>query len=189
MKNKVNIAPELASILLIPYIKDLVERCINIGFELEDIIETLRQTVDSIVMLMSPAPALRDIDYEKFIELERFLEKLIEVASDRDEIERTHAARLEAVSPPLNDDSSSSPTSLKRAADGDAQQRNPQEDERNLRPIVVDGSDVGFCESSQTFELSRIKAVVDYFEKRRHRIFVILPQWRKDQILSLPNNR
>lgn len=38
--------------------------------------------------------------------------------------------------------------------------------------------------NKQIFLISRVKQVVEYFEKRQHRIFVILSQSRKDQIIS-----
>lgn len=154
---------------------------------------------------------LHDIEYEKLIDGERFLERLIEQAGEREETERAKstaaaaaAALRDGISPPpglaaFDVDLNASPRTrrkqllqqqqLQQQQGVNSSSAIAQEDERNLRPIVVDGSDVGFCESTQTFELSRIRAVVDYFEKRRHKIFVILPQWRKDQILASPNVR
>lgn len=150
---------------------------------------------------------LHDIEYEKLIDGERFLERLIEQAGEREETERAKstaaaaaAALRDGISPPpglaaFDVDLNASPRTRRKQLlqqqqlGANSSSAIAQEDERNLRPIVVDGSDVGFCESTQTFELSRIRAVVDYFEKRRHKIFVILPQWRKDQILASPNVR
>ncbi len=60
-------------------------------------------------------------------------------------------------------------------------------DKSNLRPIIIDGNDVGTSTHSmnkQIFAFSRIKKVVDYFEKRQHQIYVLLPMWRKEQIMS-----
>jgi len=61
-------------------------------------------------------------------------------------------------------------------------------DKSNLRPIIVDSNDVALSSHSnkQVFLFSRIKQVVDYFEKRNHQIYVILSSWRKEQIMSSP---
>jgi hypothetical protein len=59
-------------------------------------------------------------------------------------------------------------------------------DKSNLRPIIVDSNDVALSSHSnkQVFMFSRIKQVVDYFEKRNHQIYVILSSWRKEQIMA-----
>jgi len=61
-------------------------------------------------------------------------------------------------------------------------------DKSNLRPIIVDSNDVALSSHSnkQVFLFSRIKQVVDYFEKRNHQIYVILSSWRKEQIMTSP---
>lgn len=61
-------------------------------------------------------------------------------------------------------------------------------DKSNLRPIIVDSNDVALSSHSnkQVFLFSRIKQVVDYFEKRNHQIYVILSSWRKEQIMASP---
>ena len=56
-------------------------------------------------------------------------------------------------------------------------------DKSNLRPIIIDGNDVGLS-NKQVFAFSRIKKVCDYFEKRNHQIYVLLPNWRKEQIMQ-----
>ncbi len=55
-----------------------------------------------------------------------------------------------------------------------------------LRPIIVDCKDVAFSDHSnkQNFLLSRIKKVVDYFEKRNHQIYLIISQSRREQIIG-----
>lgn len=59
-------------------------------------------------------------------------------------------------------------------------------DPSNLRPIIVDCKDVALSDhaNKQIFLISRVKQVVEYFEKKQHRIYVILSQSRKDQITS-----
>ena len=57
-------------------------------------------------------------------------------------------------------------------------------DKDNLRPIIVDGNDVGSSVNKQFFKISRIKQVVDFFLNREHEVYVILPAWRRDQITS-----
>jgi hypothetical protein len=59
-------------------------------------------------------------------------------------------------------------------------------DKTNLRPIVIDGNDVGTPTNTtkQVFSFCRIRKVVEFFEKRQHSIYVILPNWRKEQIMA-----
>lgn len=77
---------------------------------------------------------------------------------------------------------------LQQEQDFITQSINRINDKSNLRPIIVDSNDVALSSHSnkQVFMFSRIKQVVDYFEKRNHQIFVILSSWRKEQIMSIP---
>jgi len=63
-------------------------------------------------------------------------------------------------------------------------------DKSNLRPIIIDSNDVALSSHSnkQTFLITRIKQVIDYFEKRNHQIYVILSLWRKEQIMTTTSN-
>lgn len=70
-----------------------------------------------------------------------------------------------------------------------SQSMNRINDKSNLRPIIVDSNDVGSSNhlNKQVFNFSRVKQVVDFFEKRQHKIYVILSQWRKEQIMGINN--
>jgi hypothetical protein len=70
-----------------------------------------------------------------------------------------------------------------------SQSMNRINDKSNLRPIIVDSNDVGSSShlNKQVFNFSRVKQVVDFFEKRQHKIYVILSQWRKEQIMGINN--
>jgi hypothetical protein len=65
-----------------------------------------------------------------------------------------------------------------------------KKDTSNLRPVIVDGNNVGMSATVNVynhphqFSFARIVKVVEFFEYRNHQIFVILPQWRKDQIMN-----
>ena len=63
---------------------------------------------------------------------------------------------------------------------------NLKNDKTNLRPIIIDANDVAMSShpNSQTFMISRVKKVVDFFEKRGHPIYVILSNMRKEQIMA-----
>jgi hypothetical protein len=65
-----------------------------------------------------------------------------------------------------------------------AQQMNKLNDKNNLRPIIIDSNDVASFNSKQIFMFIRVKKVVEYFEKRKHQIYVILSSFRKDQIMN-----
>lgn len=75
---------------------------------------------------------------------------------------------------------------LQQEQDFITQSINRINDKSNLRPIIVDSNDVALSSHSnkQVFMFSRIKQVVDYFEKRNHQIYVILSSWRKEQIMA-----
>jgi hypothetical protein len=64
------------------------------------------------------------------------------------------------------------------------QQMNKLNDKNNLRPIIIDSNDVASYNSKQIFMFIRVKKVVEYFEKRKHQIYVILSSFRKDQIMN-----
>lgn len=57
-------------------------------------------------------------------------------------------------------------------------------DKSNLRPIIIDGNDVALSGSNQknVFSLNRIKKVYEFFEKRGHQVYLVIPSWRKEQI-------
>lgn len=61
-------------------------------------------------------------------------------------------------------------------------------DPSNLRPVILDCKDLALSDSSnkaqQTFLVIRIKKAVEYFEKRNHKIYAILSQSRRDQIMA-----
>ena len=56
----------------------------------------------------------------------------------------------------------------------------------NLRPIILDCKDLALSDQAnrQTFLVSRIKKAVEYFERRNHKIYAILSQSRRDQIMA-----
>jgi hypothetical protein len=79
------------------------------------------------------------------------------------------------------------PTTLKTVSQQQQESANNlKNDKTNLRPIIIDANDVALSShpNSQTFMISRVKKVVDYFEKRNHQIFVILSHWRREQIMA-----
>ena len=59
-------------------------------------------------------------------------------------------------------------------------------DKSNLRPVVIDGNDVGLLGSRQTitFSFVRLRTAVAFFEQRGNPVYVILPNWRKDQLMA-----
>lgn len=59
-------------------------------------------------------------------------------------------------------------------------------DPSNLKPIIIDCKDVALSDThnKQTFLVIRIKKVVEYFEKKNHKIYAILSQSRRDQIMA-----
>jgi hypothetical protein len=63
-------------------------------------------------------------------------------------------------------------------------------DKSNLRPIIIDGNDVGTPTNSskQVFSFCRIRKVVEFFEKRQHSVYVIMPNWRKEHLLLSPTS-
>ncbi|KAM9342297.1 putative ribonuclease ZC3H12C [Pholidichthys leucotaenia] len=58
-----------------------------------------------------------------------------------------------------------------------------QEDSKNLRPVVVDGSNVAMSHGNkEVFSCQGIQLAVDWFLERGHRdITVFVPAWRKEQ--------
>ncbi|XP_056144864.1 probable ribonuclease ZC3H12C [Lampris incognitus] len=58
-----------------------------------------------------------------------------------------------------------------------------QDDKENLRPVVVDGSNVAMSHGNkEVFSCQGIKLAVDWFLERGHRdITVFVPAWRKEQ--------
>ncbi|XP_033120514.1 probable ribonuclease ZC3H12D isoform X2 [Anneissia japonica] len=88
--------------------------------------------------------------------------------------------------------SSSTPTDLDRnnsiTISGDvADCQQVIDDAENLRPIIIDGSNVAMSFGrKEVFECRGIKIVVDWFKKRSHStIIVFVPEWRKES--SKPN--
>ena len=63
------------------------------------------------------------------------------------------------------------------------QQISKLNDITNLRPIIIDSNDVALI-NKQIFKFVRVKRVVEYFETRKHKIYVILSSSRKDQIMN-----
>ncbi|XP_071955607.1 uncharacterized protein [Antedon mediterranea] len=61
------------------------------------------------------------------------------------------------------------------------------DDTANLRPIIIDGSNIAMSFGrKEVFECRGIKIVVDWFKKRSHStIIVFVPEWRKES--SKPN--
>ena len=61
-------------------------------------------------------------------------------------------------------------------------------DKTNLRPIVVDGNDVAVINHSakRIFSFCRIRTVVEFFKKRGHQIFVVVPSYRRDVFTHIP---
>ncbi|KAG9349320.1 hypothetical protein JZ751_027763 [Albula glossodonta] len=59
----------------------------------------------------------------------------------------------------------------------------PQDDEDNLRPIVLDGSNVAMSHGNkEVFSCQGIKLAVDWFLERGHKdVTVFVPAWRKEQ--------
>lgn len=61
-------------------------------------------------------------------------------------------------------------------------------DKSNLRPIIIDSEDVGCSGNKQIFSLSRVKQVADFFEKKNHKVYVIMSLKRKEQIMMNNNS-
>jgi predicted metal-dependent hydrolase len=59
-------------------------------------------------------------------------------------------------------------------------------DKSNLRPVIIDGNDVGTPTNTakQVFSFCRVRKVAEFFEKRNHTIYVMFPQWRKESLVQ-----
>lgn len=84
-----------------------------------------------------------------------------------------------------------SKASLKKQQDQEVVNQMKEEfnDKKNLRPIVIDGNDVALSRSDQNYSIQRIKSVAEYFEKRGHQIYLVMPLSRKEAVLAKPEDK
>jgi len=79
-----------------------------------------------------------------------------------------------------------SKASIKKQQDQEVVNQMKEEfnDKKNLRPIVIDGNDVALSRSDQYYSIQRIRSVAEYFEKRAHQIYLVIPLSRKEAIVG-----
>lgn len=195
------------------YISNLLDKSLNLGMQWENIKETFKRFLLEYLS-KNACYSFENLDFKSFIEESKYFDQLI-IYSIQMENQSASSSGAKSNSMPeedliLNEDlSDSGETGLEfkmnqlhfkqQQQQNKPKQQNQQQsfqeyyaqsmnrinDKSNLRPIIVDASDVASSGTNkQVFLISRIKQVVDYFEKRNHQIYVILPQWRKEQIMQ-----
>jgi hypothetical protein len=235
-----------------PFIKSLIEKCITLGFSWETIKKAFHDYFETNKANLIAVENKSDIDYERLVDVDKFLERVIETAMQNENIDCSERANsnfdyddgddcddeinfynpdefdiekqfenmdiLDSQanqmhhadnhllkknkplssfhnnkSPMLNSNSATFNNSIYHSNTKQQHQEimqntmNKANDKSNLRPIVVDGNDVGLYKSNQ-FNIIRIKQVVSFFEKRGHQIYVILPQRREEEIMNINPN-
>ncbi|CAF0799319.1 unnamed protein product [Brachionus calyciflorus] len=186
------------------YVKSLIDKSIKLGLSWEAIKETFKKFLSLFFQKKSFLNIdLYNMDFRGVFDETKFIDQLVMTSIQMESLNPKNPDLdfsdnfLEDSEENLESDLSN--LSLKNSKKSPTKQQTYEEylttsmnrlnDKSNLRPIIVDGSDVALSghPNKQIFSLIRVQKVVEYFEKRHHQIYVIIPQWRKEQILSSSN--
>lgn len=174
------------------YIKILIDKSIKLGMSWEAIKETFKKYLSVYIQKKNYMNIdLYNMDYRCIFDETKFIDQLVMTSIQMDSV----SPKCQDVDE-YTDEYGEDEDEMARKKSPPKHQQSFQEfmtasmnrlnDKANLRPIIVDGSDVALSaqQNKQLFSLMRIQKVVEYFEKKHHQIYVIIPQWRKEQIIS-----
>lgn len=167
------------------YVRTLIEKSINLGITWDVVKETLKKFLSAYFQKKNYTNIdLYRMDFGEVFDETRFFDQLVMTSI---QMEGSTMRNHDDEADEEGDEAASSKSPRQQSfQEYVSESMHRLNDKSNLRPIIVDGSDVALSaqHNKQMFALGRVQKVIEYFEKRNHRIYVIIPQWRKEQIVS-----
>lgn len=163
------------------HVKSLIDKSLRLGMSWEAVKETLKKFLSAYFHKKNYANIdLYRLDFSEVVDETRFFDQLVMTSIQMESRSWPDEAEPDE---DTDADKKSKHQSLQEYVAASMHRLN---DKANLRPIVVDGSDVALSgqPNRQLFSLGRVHTVVEYFDKRQHAVYVIVPQWRKEQLVA-----